>query len=71
MAVRVAFDGQWHDSEETEDDGVSGVPSFQCEPFISFGRMPIANGFLTPDEFGERVLLRARVGFCPRCTWCS
>ena len=27
------------------------VCQFQIEPFMSFGGMPIANGFLTPEEF--------------------
>ena len=25
------------------------------EPFISFGKMPVANGFLTEEQFGEEV----------------
>jgi len=37
------------------------------EPFLSFGRMPIANGFLTEAEFSGEVFFELTVGFCPRC----
>ncbi len=37
------------------------------EPFLSFGRMPIANGFLTPEEFAREYFFELRVGFCERC----
>ncbi|MCJ7778203.1 MAG: class I SAM-dependent methyltransferase [Sedimentisphaerales bacterium] len=37
------------------------------EPFINFGRMPIANGFLTPEEFESEYFFELRAGFCPRC----
>ena len=36
-------------------------------PFIDFGRMPIANGFLSPDEFVREYFFNLRVGFCPEC----
>lgn len=36
-------------------------------PSMSFGRMPIANGFLTPDEFSDEYFFELRVGFCPKC----
>ncbi len=39
----------------------------QCEPFISFGKMPIANGFLTPDQFNSEYFYELTVGFCTRC----
>jgi len=29
--------------------------------------MPIANGFLTPEEFGSEYFFELRAGFCPRC----
>lgn len=38
------------------------------EPFISFGRMPIANGFLTPEEFGSEYFFDLQAGFCENCT---
>ena len=37
------------------------------EPFLSFGRMPIANAFLTPDQFATEYFFEMRVGFCPKC----
>jgi methylation protein EvaC len=43
------------------------VCQFQIEPFMSFGRMPIANGFLTPEEFQHEYFFDLRVSFCPRC----
>jgi methylation protein EvaC len=36
-------------------------------PFISFGRMPIANGFLTKDEFADEFFFELQAGFCPAC----
>jgi methylation protein EvaC len=37
------------------------------EPFISFGKMPIANGFLTPDQFDNEYFFEMKVGFCANC----
>ncbi len=37
------------------------------EPFISFGRMPIANGFLTPDQFADEPFFELTTGFCDHC----
>jgi methylation protein EvaC len=37
------------------------------EPFISFGQMPIANGWLTPQEFEQEYFFELRVAFCPHC----
>jgi methylation protein EvaC len=37
------------------------------EPFISFGRMPIANGFLTPDQFVDEPFFELATGFCDHC----
>lgn len=37
------------------------------ESFISFGKMPIANGFLAKEEFGREYFFELRVGFCPKC----
>ena len=37
------------------------------EAFMSFGEMPIANGFLTPDEFDDEYTFELRVGVCPQC----
>lgn len=38
------------------------------EPFMSFGKMPIANGFLTPDQVQDEYFFDLQVGFCHRCT---
>jgi methylation protein EvaC len=38
------------------------------DPFISFGKMPIANGFLTSEEFAEEYFYELKVGFCATCT---
>ena len=37
-------------------------------PFISFGDMPIANGFLRPDEFHKEYFFEMQVGHCPVCS---
>jgi len=38
------------------------------EPFIDFGRMPLANGFLTPDQFAGEFFFNLSAAYCPRCT---
>lgn len=38
------------------------------EPFIDFGRMPLANGFLSADEFTDEFFFNLSAAFCPRCT---
>ncbi|NPU86159.1 MAG: class I SAM-dependent methyltransferase [Syntrophaceae bacterium] len=37
------------------------------EPFMSFGRMPIANGFLRESEFDDEYFFDLRVAFCGAC----
>jgi len=37
------------------------------EPFMSFGKMPLANGFLTPDQFCDEYFFELCVAFCSRC----
>lgn len=37
------------------------------EPFISFGKMPLANGFLTPEQFNKEYFFELKVGFCSTC----
>lgn len=39
----------------------------EIEPFMSFGKMPIANGFLGSDQFDNEYLFDLRVAFCERC----
>lgn len=36
-------------------------------PFMSFGKMPIANGFLSPDQFNSEYFFELRVAFCRHC----
>ena len=40
----------------------------EYEPFMSFGRMPTANGFLLPEEFPTAYFFELKVGFCQNCT---
>jgi methylation protein EvaC len=35
--------------------------------FMTFGRMPIANGFLTPDEFKSEYFFELKAVFCEYC----
>ena len=44
------------------------ICSSSVESFISFGQMPIANGFLTPDQFEDEYFFELKVGFCPECS---
>ncbi len=36
-------------------------------PFISFGKMPIANGFLSPEQFASEYFFELQVAFCGHC----
>lgn len=38
------------------------------EPFMSFGKMPIANGFLEKEQFADEYFFEMAVAFCPKCT---
>ena len=44
------------------------ICSAPIDDFLSFGRMPIANGFLTPEQFADEYFFELKVGFCPSCT---
>ena len=37
------------------------------EPFLSFGQMPIANGFLSPSQVADEYFFELKVAFCPNC----
>ena len=37
------------------------------EPFHSFGEMPIANGFLNQEQFGDEYFFEMKIGFCANC----
>ena len=48
------------------------MPASKClisgantEPFLSFGRMPIANGFLEPKDVPDEFFFELEVGYCP------
>ncbi|MDR3574521.1 MAG: class I SAM-dependent methyltransferase [Anaerolineaceae bacterium] len=40
----------------------------QIEPFINFGRMPIANGFLSPDQFASEYFFELTATYCAKCS---
>lgn len=37
------------------------------EPFMSFGKMPIANGFLSPEQYTDEYFFELKTAFCPNC----
>src|ERR1035437_1813415 len=37
------------------------------EPFMSFGKMPIANGFIKKDEFQDEYFFEMQVAHCTQC----
>lgn len=37
------------------------------ESFMSFGKMPIANGFLTAEKFKDEYFFELAIGFCENC----
>jgi len=39
----------------------------EIAPFMSFGRMPIANGFLKPEETGDEYFFELAPAFCAAC----
>jgi methylation protein EvaC len=43
------------------------ICGFPVDTFMSFGKMPVANGFLTPDQFASEYFFELKVGFCPNC----
>ena len=40
----------------------------RIETFIDFGRMPLANGFLTPEQFEDEYFFNLSAAYCPSCT---
>jgi methylation protein EvaC len=48
--------------------GSCAVCNSQISPFVSYGRQPIANGFLTQKEFDREYFFELAVGFCTECT---
>ncbi len=43
------------------------VCQHEISPFMTFGRMPIANGFLTADKFDGEYFFELKPAFCDRC----
>lgn len=43
------------------------ICNIPIEPFMSFGKMPLANGFLSPDEFTNEYFFELEVAFCQNC----
>lgn len=43
------------------------ICSTSIEPFISFGKMPVANGFLCSDQFFQEYFFNLEAAFCPTC----
>lgn len=37
------------------------------QPFMSFGKMPIANGFLNQEQFGNEYFFELQLCFCEKC----
>jgi len=44
------------------------ICSTEISPFMSFGKMPIANGFLTPEQFPDEYFFELSPSFCPNCS---
>lgn len=44
------------------------ICSAPIDSFMSFGRMPIANGFLNTEQIANEYYFDLQVGFCPACT---
>ncbi len=38
------------------------------DPFMSFGKMPIANGFLMPDQYHDEYFFELAPVYCPNCS---
>lgn len=47
---------------------VCRICSTNLQEFISFGDMPIANGFLLPENYAEEYFFEMKVGFCSHCS---
>lgn len=43
------------------------VCNSKIEPFMSFGKMPIANGFLTPEQIPNEYFFELAPAFCSHC----
>lgn len=48
-------------------DTLCRICNHKLAPIMSFGDMPIANGFLSKDEFDQEYFFELAIGFCPQC----
>ena len=44
------------------------ITNSQLIPFMSFGKMPIANGFLKKENFNKEFFFNLEVGFSEKCS---
>ena len=44
------------------------VCSSKISPFVSFGKMPVANGFLMPEEYETEFFFNLEIGRCHSCS---
>jgi len=44
------------------------ITKLPIEPFMSFGKMPIANGFLKKNEFDQEFFFNMEIGFSEKCS---
>lgn len=51
----------------TKKDQKCLICDMPIEAFMSFGKMPLANGFLTFDQFADEYFFRLSIGSCSRC----
>ena len=47
--------------------GKCRICSSPIKSFMSFGPMPIANGFLSPEHFADEYFFELKPAFCPKC----
>jgi len=50
-----------------EESGTCLICGNKIKPFISFGRMPLANGFLTETQFKDEYFFVLKVAHCAKC----
>jgi len=53
--------------EETPTQAKCLICNGSIAPFMSFGPMPIANGFLSKEQFKGEYFFEMEVAFCPSC----
>ena len=51
----------------TEKSGTCLICGAEINPFITFGKMPLANGFLTEEQFKNEYFFELKVANCTKC----